>query len=74
MKSHTLTLNEEKNPLIDAQPVTEVWAVYPIKRETADADYELNEYDVRLIDLSPDAETGHFSQMLEKTLQAIMQR
>lgn len=74
MKSHTTLLNGEKNPLTDAQPVTEVWAVYPIKRELLEVDYDLNEYDVRLIDLSPDAEKGHFSNMLDKAIQEIIQR
>ena len=74
MSSFTTKLNGVRNQLIDAKPVTEVWAVYPIKREESNPDYILNEYDVRLIDLSPGSENKHFSAMLEEAIDEIFER
>ncbi|WP_318618033.1 DUF2357 domain-containing protein [Sporosarcina sp. YIM B06819] len=74
MASHTLTLNGEKNPLIDVQPVTEVWAVYPIKGDARQANYEPNDYSVRLIDLSPGSDCQHFIEMLKKAVDEIIKR
>lgn len=74
MKSYTTLLNGKRNRLIDANPVTEVWAVYPIKRENFDPDYDLNDYAIRLIDLSPGSESKHFSEMLEEALDEIIER
>ncbi|MCG7344794.1 restriction endonuclease-like protein [Sporosarcina sp. ACRSL] len=74
MSSYTTKLNGVRNQLIDAKPVTEVWAVYPIKWEETNPDYKLNEYDVRLIDLSPGTENTYFSAMLEEAIDEIIDR
>lgn len=74
MKSYTLDLNGHKNRLIDVQPVTEVWAVYPIKRDVLNSDYSMNDYDIRLIDLSPGSNSSHFSTQLKQAIEEIIER
>ena len=74
MKSNSLSINGVCNPLIDAQPVNEVWAVYPIKWEELTPNYDANDYLIRLIDLSPGSEDRHFDELLEDAIQRIIDR
>lgn len=74
MKSFTKALNGEKTALTDAQPVTEVWAAYPVKWKDGEPDYELNDYAVRLIDLSPGEDESHFAGQLRQAVDEILAR
>lgn len=74
MKSNSQLINGVRTPLIDAQPVTEVWAVYPIKWENPQANYEANDFCIRFIDLSPGSESLYFRALLESAIEGILER
>lgn len=60
------------SPQIAARPVTEVWALYPLKYEDYEQDYTKNLYDVRLMDLSPAMPNEHITQHLAKAITAML--
>lgn len=72
MRSDAMLLNGQNNRLIDAAPVHEVWAVYPMKYENSDANYEKNDYLIRFIDLSPGADHQHFKQLLKQSIESMV--
>lgn len=74
MKSDSFSLNGARNLLTDAQPVHEVWAVYPMKYEEMYSNYDLNDYLIRLIDLSPGGSFTHFDQLLKQAISEISER
>lgn len=74
MRSNSLLLNQKRTPLIDAQPVHEVWAVYPMKRDDSDSNYAPNDYAIRMIDLSPNSAKGHFEALLRQAILEIRDR
>lgn len=74
MKSDSWSLNGTRNLLTDAQPVHEVWAVYPMKYEEVYANYDINDYFIRFIDLSPGGNYDHFDGLLESAIAGILAR
>lgn len=74
MKTDTSRLNGVENPLTDAQPISEVWAVYPMKYEEFDVNYEKNDYAIRFLDLSPGADHSHFESLLESSIHKVSTR
>lgn len=51
------------SPVIQVQPVHEVWALYPLNGRLP-GDYSKNAFNLRLMDFSPAASTSHISKRL----------
>lgn len=74
MKTNTLLLNEKLVRQIDKQPVLEAWAIYPQGFEGESNDYELNDYDIRLIDLTPGKNHAYFQELLTERIKELLDR
>ncbi|MFJ5770790.1 DUF2357 domain-containing protein [Psychrobacillus sp. NPDC093180] len=74
MKTNTLVLNGKYSREIDRYPVLEAWAVYPQNYDQSSQQYELNDYDIRLIDLTPGKDRGHFEKLLIKRINELIER
>lgn len=74
MQTDTKQLNGQFDPLINARPVTEVWAVYPVKGEHPGKTKKVEDYDIHLVELSPGSEHGYFGEKLMIAIGKILER
>lgn len=74
MRTNSSALNGHESIIVDAKPVIEVWAVYPRRFDDQFTDYTLNDYNIRLIDLTPGRETEQFEVILEEVIARLVSR
>lgn len=72
IRTNSSALNGHES--MDVKPVIEVWAVYPRRFDDQFTDYTLNDYNIRLVDLTPGRETDQFEDILEEVVVKLVSR